>query len=440
MSGMFFGAIRFNQPIGTWNTSKVTNMSSMFNGATNFNQSLNTWNTAAVTNMSSMFTNTGQYDQSMSNWDTSKVTNMSSMFLNALAVDQNISMWNISLVTSMTDILRGAVKFSQTNYHALLNSWGNGTTPIQNNVTFTVDQEYSSTNATIVSRRLYLINTRGWNIIDYGNETSMIITYVAGNYSINGGLFYSAIYGFRKDLFEIFATAGDTIVEVNWGNGQNFVYSPGGVYSGFLSPTHTSGTTYTIRITKRSGLGIIDFGPWAYYTYGSFNDYYYTPFQTGVTAINRFGSNIRLRSGGAQLAYYPNLVSVSPIDAPINPPDNSYRNIFVTCSKFVGTGLNNWNTSSITNMYAAFQSNTSFTFDLRNWNLSNVTEMNYMLSGATSFGTSNYSFLLQHLNDNNTKNNVTLRSSSNYFNQASVTSARASLVARGWTIIDNGPI
>jgi len=440
MSGMFFGATSFNQQIGTWNTSKVTNMSSMFNGASSFNQPLNAWNTSAVTNMSSMFAGTGQYNQSMSSWDTSKVTNMSSMFFNAFAMDQNISMWNISLVTSMTDILRGAGKFSQTNYHALLNSWGNGTTPIQNNVTLTVDQEYSSTNATIVSRRLYLINTKNWNIIDFGNETSMIVRYVpdAAAYPINGG------YNPNNEFYNIFRpTTSDTIVEVNWGNGQNFVYNVNNtLLAGVYAPTHQMGNTHTIRITKRSGTGPIELGPTVGYEYGVIygSPGFYSPFQNNLIAIDRFGGNIKLRSGGSQFAYYTKLVSVSNTDGPINPSDNFYTDTFRGCSNFVGTGLENWNTSSITSMSSTFQSCGSFTFDLRNWDLSNVTNMSNMLSSANSFGTSNYSFLLQHLNDNNTKNNVPLRSSSRYFNQASVTSARASLVARGWTIIDLGAI
>jgi surface protein len=439
MSGMFFGATSFNQQIGTWNISKVTNISSMFNGATAFNQLLNTWNTSAITNMSSMFSGARQYNQSMGSWDTSKVTNMSSMFLNALAFNQELSSWNISLVTSMTDMLRGT-SFNQTNYHALLTSWGSSTTPTQNNVTLTVDQEYSSTNASIVSRRLYLINNRGWNIIDYGNETSMIITYAGdSNYSINRG--YWEQYGFH-DMFEIFRpTTSDTIIEVNWGNGQNWVYDSNTlVLGGVYNPTHLNGTTYTIRITKRSGTGIIDFGTWSQQIYGQYGRNY-APFQNGLYRINRFGSNIRLRSGGSHFSYYPILTSVSSTDAPINPLDNSYAGLFRSCSNFTGDGLINWNTSTITNFSTAFTNDYYFTFNLINWNFSNATTMASMLIGASSFGTSNYSFLLQHLNDNTSKTNVALGSSSNYFNQASIVSARASLVSsRGWQITDNGAV
>ena len=43
MSGMFWGAKNFNQPIGNWDVSKVTNMYGMFKGTKKFNQPLDNW-------------------------------------------------------------------------------------------------------------------------------------------------------------------------------------------------------------------------------------------------------------------------------------------------------------------------------------------------------------------------------------------------------------
>ena len=52
---MFLGALSFNQPVGKWNTSKVTDMYAMFAGAKFFNQPIDKWNTSNVTDMSEMF-------------------------------------------------------------------------------------------------------------------------------------------------------------------------------------------------------------------------------------------------------------------------------------------------------------------------------------------------------------------------------------------------
>ena len=64
----------FNQDIGRWNVSKVTNMNGMFNSAPLFNQNIGCWNMSNVDDISYMFTWAISFNQDLSNWDLSKVT------------------------------------------------------------------------------------------------------------------------------------------------------------------------------------------------------------------------------------------------------------------------------------------------------------------------------------------------------------------------------
>jgi surface protein len=110
MKFMFYENSTFNQPIGNWDVSNVTNMAYMFRdnsptGST-FNQPIGNWDVSNVTNMNFMFSNS-TFNQPIGNWDVSNVTNMNDLFYNS-TFNQPIGNWDVSNVTNMAYMFRGS--------------------------------------------------------------------------------------------------------------------------------------------------------------------------------------------------------------------------------------------------------------------------------------------------------------------------------------------
>jgi len=123
MLGMFEGAAAFNQPIDNWNVTNVTDMSYMFNITTSFNQPLANWervgsSLSKVTNMRNMFAGSGNnFNQNIGNWNVSNVTNFI-LFMNAKTpatfsyLDAIYNGWIVNGVKPNINISFGSAKYT----------------------------------------------------------------------------------------------------------------------------------------------------------------------------------------------------------------------------------------------------------------------------------------------------------------------------------------
>ena len=245
MQNMFFQT-SFNQPIGGWNVSSVTNMGNMFAECyTNaFNQDIDAWDVSNVTNMSQMFYVNQGMNRSLNSWNTSKVTSMSLMFYQAQVFNGNIGNWNVSSVNGMSDMFfqaysfnrdisswnfRGinatanldrfmtqATAFSTVNYNALLIAMNNNksSAPYRSDLRPGFSATYTASSAAAAARAALV--TYGWTITDGGT----VNTAPDAPTSVSG-------------------TSGNTQVSLTW-----------------AAPTYNNGaaiTDYTIQFSSNSG-------------------------------------------------------------------------------------------------------------------------------------------------------------------------------------------
>ncbi|WP_025740616.1 BspA family leucine-rich repeat surface protein [Aquimarina pacifica] len=112
MNFAFTATDSFNGNLSTWDVGSVINFVGTFYQSS-FNQDISSWNigerVSGTINMGAMFTQNSQFDQNLGSWDISKVSNMSNMFLQSSLSTTNYDATLIGWATDSSGIFNDGI-------------------------------------------------------------------------------------------------------------------------------------------------------------------------------------------------------------------------------------------------------------------------------------------------------------------------------------------
>ena len=391
LKNMFNGCQSFNQPIGSWDVSRVTDMEGTFETCIRFNKQLGSWNTTNVTIMENMFKTAAIFNQDISDWKTTSVVDMNEMFSAAGQFNSDIGRWDVSSVTDMGSMFNGATTFNQNIRSWETTSASTTSAPDSSNA-FTdmfngadaMDDNYSSvsgyaatpTNASFFQQEFLELT---WTSVPDGAVVSIPLS--GATAGLNGFV---------------------DVIRWSHGETQHTVpqYTLATDISTKLTFTNPAGAPATIkaRITVNSATGGYTRlgGTWT-------NGSYLTDVVVTVPGVS-LGGTTRWALGsvdGAATGTDPYLTSLEEgflncsklIVVPAFSPDTvtNMTSTFQGCSK-INDALNSWHTNNVSLMTSMFEDASLFDETISNWHTSNVVDMSKMFKGAAAFDqTINYS-------------------------------------------------
>jgi surface protein len=146
-----------------------TYTSSLFAFNNGGSPSINNWslNQSASVSFLRMFEHAGNFNQPIGNWNTSRVTRFDPMFNFADAFNQDISNWNVSSGSNFTNFManKPTGSYSVANYDALLIGWASRPVVSARSISFG-PIKYSA--AASASRAILTGAPNNWTIVDGG--------------------------------------------------------------------------------------------------------------------------------------------------------------------------------------------------------------------------------------------------------------------------------
>lgn len=451
----FYDSSVFNDDIGSWDVSNVSNMTSMFYNSSSFNNggssSIGNWDVSSVTNFSDMFWGASSFNQPIGNWNFDNVATVTvtQMFRDASSFNQDIGSWDASKMRGPVRFLAGASSFNNGGSTAI-NSWNTANFLSGNCTEFM--QGCSSFNQPVDN----------WNTSNITNIRNLfdgctVFNQDIGSWDVSSASDFGAMF---RNAYA-FNNGGSTSInswDVSSATSLFAMFQNARAFDQPIGSWDTSNVTRMDSMFSTNTVFNQDIGGWTLDNCTNLNGF----IRNRSTLFDNGGSTAISEWNTSNVTTMANMVQEANVNFDVTYWDtSSVTNMYRFArgnTVWTGIGMENWDFSSLVNGSEAFSAASSFNVDLGNVPLNTLSTPNFsnMLS-SSGLSDENYSRTLigwaNFVFDNNGPYNVTLGASliqyqdntntytgygSGEFTDAPAARAYLTGVTAGWTITDAG--
>ena len=401
ISYMFENRNTFNQDISNWDVSKVEQLEYIFSGCTSFNQPLGTWNTSKVTDMSAVFKGCSSFNQELENWDLSSCVGTLDMFNGATSFNQDLSSWNVINIAAQGIFFyynmfkncpieqknkpRFSAKYRPKSKSELITLLRTpGVTLVQIDTTEITDMSDLFNGNSETSSYFTDVNT--WNVKKVTNFSRMFKDCTNFNALLDWWRTYSLEE--MEGMFEGLSNYNKPLnnFDTSKVTNMNRTFRNCSLYNQPLNNWDTSKVTYMNYMFQNATTFDQDISNWNVDNVSTYTDIFDNcPIINDHKPIKfRFKYKPQTKEELIQIIQQPG-INLGEIDTSLIT-DMSYLFESVnnkSNSEF--SGIEKWIVSNVTNMEGMFKNCVNFNQDINNWDVSNVTNMVSMFEGCTDF-------------------------------------------------------
>ena len=345
--GTFWEASEMNADLSGWKVAKVKTLYGTFYGASKFaGVGLNSWVTASATDLTGTFYKAGEMNSDLSKWNVANVNTLKEAFYGASKfAGVGLANWNVNGVNSMADTFTGATGVESCMKHRIALAW------VDNSAFQATNYDTGWASEKCLPQTNAEFKLASW---DWVQDATMATHKWGdiGDWDVSGVKDFRYAFSTHRNVDGAGSQDGNPKVVSFVGTG--------------LSKWDTTSATSLYKTFYQAKAMNSDLSGWSV---GTVTDMEHT--FRGASKFVGTGLNLWDTASTVSMRYAYNAAREMNSDlSKWNVAKvKTLEFMFSSASKFVGTGLSEWDTTSVTNLNTIFYGAVSMNVNLGGWSV-----------------------------------------------------------------------